>query len=424
MSLIDKTTIKLYAGNGGDGIISWRREAHHANGGPWGGDGGNGGDIIVVGDHNENDLQKLKYIKSIHAENGENGGTKLCHGSNGSDTIIRVPLGTVITNIDTGEKICDIIENGQQETICYGGKGGHGNAYFKSSYNKAPNLFEKGEIGEKVNAFFELKYVADVGIIGYPNAGKSTLINSISNTKAKVANYQFTTLNPILGVVKKGDESLTFADIPGLIEGASTGVGLGHDFLKHIERCKVLIHLVSASDEDNEDVVNAYETISNELKKYDSSILDKKIFISISKNEFDTDNKKRLTLSKYIGENIYTISSSNNNFGTLIDDVFNYYKDYKKSKEISINENAYKEIKLKKEIDDILEIKKIDENIWSIKSNKIRYWINRIPHTTDENIIRFNQKINIEDIQEKLIKEGAKKGDIFILDDELEYIID
>ncbi len=424
MSFIDKTTIKLYAGNGGDGIISWRREAHHANGGPWGGDGGNGGDIIVIGDHNENDLQKLKYVKSIYADNGENGGTKLCHGANGKDTIIRVPLGTVITNIDTGEKICDIIENNQQVTICYGGKGGHGNAYFKSSFNKAPNLFEKGEIGERVNAFFELKYVADIGIIGYPNAGKSTLINSISNSKAKVANYQFTTLNPILGVVKRGDRSLTFADIPGLIEGASLGVGLGHDFLKHIERCKVLIHLVSSLEDDNENIINAYETINSELKKYDSNILDKKIFVAISKNEFDFDNKKQIELSNHLQDKVYSISSLNKNFDSLIDDIFKYYDEYKNKIDVPVDENSYKEIKLKKEIDDTLIIDKIEDGMWSINSRKISYWINRIPHTTDENIIRFNQKVNIEEIQEKLIKEGAKKGDIFVLNDELEYVID
>ncbi len=425
MNFLDKTTIELSAGNGGDGIVSWRREAHHANGGPWGGDGGKGGNIIIVGDHNENNLFKLKYIKKVNAENGENGGTKLCHGKNGEDEIIRVPLGTVIYDSKTNERICDITESGQEFIICYGGVGGHGNAHFKSSFNKAPNLFERGEKGERKKVILELKYIADVGIIGFPNAGKSTFINTISNANAKTANYQFTTLNPILGTVKKGNRTLIFADIPGLIEGASDGIGLGFDFLKHIERCKIIIHLVSASDEDNLDVIEAYKTIKNELKKYDDQILNKKMFIVLSKYEFDEDGKKIKELESIVNNKVYKISSFLEDTEELMNAVFEYYEEYCKMKDAEMESgiSSYKVIKKVKEDEDVIIYEQLDENLWKVSSKKIDYWANRIPLTTDDNMVRFNQKIEVDKIQEELIKRGAKHGDTFLLGEEIEYEI-
>ena len=183
MQFVDKCIIEFKAGDGGNGIVSWRKEAHYPEGGPWGGDGGNGGDIIIVGDHNQNSLFHLRYNKKISAQNGENGGSKLCHGANGENVYVKVPIGTVIKNEETGEVIVDILQEKQTFVICKGGKGGHGNAFFKSSYNKAPKLFENGDKGEYVKAKLELKYIADVGMVGFPNAGKSTFISKISNAK-------------------------------------------------------------------------------------------------------------------------------------------------------------------------------------------------------------------------------------------------
>ena len=427
MNFLDKTTIELIAGNGGDGIISWRREAHHANGGPWGGDGGNGGNIVIIGDHNEDDLFKLKNIKEIKAQDGQKGGTKLCHGANGEDYTIRVPLGTIIYDYHTGDIICDIIESNQEYIICYGGKGGHGNAHFKSSYNKAPNLFEKGEKGQRKKVILEMKYIADVGIIGYPNAGKSTLINTISNTKAKTANYQFTTLNPILGTIKdENNKSIVFADIPGLIEGASEGIGLGFDFLKHIERCHILIHLISCNDDDNVNIIDAYNNINSELKKYDESILNKKIFIALSKSEFDIDNSKYVELKNYLkDQKIYRISSFENKLDNLINDVIQEYHILLEQKEKLANDssNVYKVIKEEKQQEDIIEYIKLDDNKWKVTSNKIEYWINRIPLTTDENVVRFNQKIELDKIQDELIKKGAQIGDTLLIGEDIEYEI-
>ncbi len=425
MNFLDKTTIELVAGNGGDGIVSWRREAHHANGGPWGGDGGKGGNIVILGDHNENNLFKLKYIKKVNAENGETGGTKLCHGKNGEDSIIKVPLGTVIYDAKTGKRICDITESGQEFIICYGGTGGHGNAHFKSSFNKAPNLFERGEKGEQRKVILELKYIADVGIIGFPNAGKSTFINTISNANAKTANYQFTTLNPILGTVQRDERTLVFADIPGLIEGASKGVGLGFDFLKHIERCKIIVHLISASDEDNLDVVQAYQTINTELRKYDDQILDKKIFVCLSKYEFDEDGSKLKALESFTKEKVYRISSFLEDTKALMNAIFNYYDEYCKQKDAELEQglSSYKIIKKNIEEEDVITYEQLDEHLWRVSSRKIEYWANRIPLTTDDNMVRFNQKIEVEKIQEELIKRGAKPGDTFLLGEEIEYEI-
>lgn len=242
MQFVDECVLTLKAGNGGNGVVSWRREAHYPEGGPWGGDGGNGGSIILIGDHNINTLFDLRNKKNIFAQNGENGQTKMATGRNGQDYLIKVPLGTSVYDFDTNELITDILKSGQTYEICKGGKGGRGNAFFKSSFNKAPTLFENGDIGEERKVFLKLKYVADVGIIGFPNAGKSSLVTALTNARPRIANYQFTTLVPILGTTKINDKDIVFADIPGLIEGASEGKGLGHDFLKHIERCQILIH--------------------------------------------------------------------------------------------------------------------------------------------------------------------------------------
>lgn len=226
MPFVDKCRLLIKAGDGGDGIVSWRREAHVPLGGPAGGNGGNGGNIYFIGDHNETSLETLNYYKKIIAKNGENGGIKNMYGANAEDLIVKVPLGTVVINDDTNKIIADITLENQKYLIASGGLGGHGNAHFKSGFNKAPTLYEKGELGETFNARLELKELADVGLIGLPNAGKSTLISKLTNATPKIANYQFTTLVPILGSFDYNDQKIIIADIPGLIEDASEGVGL------------------------------------------------------------------------------------------------------------------------------------------------------------------------------------------------------
>ena len=419
--LIDKCVLYLKAGDGGNGIISWRKEAHYPEGGPFGGDGGKGGDIYIIGDHNLNSLMDLRYKKKIEAKNGENGQTKLCHGKSSDDVYIKVPVGTVITNNDTNKVIVDILESGQKYLICKGGNGGKGNFYFKSARNRVPNMCENGDLGESLNARFELKYIADVGLLGLPNAGKSTLVNSLSNTKLKTANYAFTTLSPSLGVVNYDDERLVFADIPGIIENASNGSGLGLDFLKHIERCHFLIHLISVASFDTEDPYADFVTIVNELKQYNKTILKKKIYIVLNKID-DPDCQKNIEkfTKKFNKENkktkIYMISGLlNQDTNDLLNDIFTYYKKYKDKWEQEIQEkiNSYSLVKVEKEAEDIVQYEKNEDGIWTVTSKRIRYWHHKIPFNTHDNIVRFMQKIKMDEIEIHLKELGAKTGDTF-----------
>lgn len=427
MQFVDKCVIELKAGNGGNGIVSWRRETHYPEGGPWGGDGGKGGDIYIVGDHNLNTLFDFRYIKKINAENGENGGTKLCHGANGKDVYVKVPVGTIIKNTKDNSTIVDILKTGQQFKICRGGNGGHGNAFFKSSYNKAPTLFENGDLGEYLKVELELKYIADVGLVGFPNAGKSTFINQISNARSKIGSYKFTTLTPVLGSVSYQNENLVFADIPGIIEGASEGVGLGFEFLKHIERCHFLIHMISLDEMDNEDVIEAYNVINNELSKYKDELLSKKIYLVANKSDTESANKNYQILKKHLkNKNIYLISALNKeNIDLLIKDIFDEYSKYKEKWENDKenNINSYKLIKVEKEPDGEIQIEQLEDNLWKVDSRRIQYWYNKIPQTTDDNLVRFNQKIKLDEIELKLKEMGAKKGDTFIIVD-TEYVVD
>lgn len=423
--LIDNCKLTLKAGNGGNGIIAWRKEAHYPEGGPWGGDGGKGGDIYIIGDHNLNSLIDLRYKKRIEAENGENGKTKLCHGKSADDVYIKVPVGTVITDQQTNETIVDILESGQKFLICKGGNGGHGNFYFKSARNRVPNMCENGELGEIKNINLELKYIADVGLLGLPNAGKSTLVNSLSNTNLKTANYPFTTINPSLGVVEYMDERLIFADIPGIIENASQGSGLGLDFLKHIERCHFLIHLISVSPEDTNDPYNDYLTIIDELKQYNKTILKKKIYIVLNKiDESNSQENIQKFLDQYNKKNktkIYLISGFfKQNTNQLLDDIFKNYKKYKDiwQQEIIDKINSYSIVKVERQQEDIVQYIKDEDDIFNVSSKRIMYWYNKIPLTTQDNIVRFMQKINMDEIEQTLKEKGAKTGDTFRIGDD------
>lgn len=277
---VDKVVVKIRAGKGGNGKLSFRHEKFVARGGPDGGDGGDGGDIIVLASENENTLANFRYKKEISAELGHSGDKRKKHGRNGKDLVVKLPVGTVLAN-DRGHVIADLIKNGQQEIIAKGGKGGFGNAHFTSSTRQAPRVAELGEPGEEFEATLELKMIADVGLVGLPNAGKSTLLARVSNAHPEIANYPFTTLKPNLGVADiDKTSSILIADIPGLIEGASEGKGLGDDFLRHIERTKLLIHLIDAYEDNIEQV---YKTIQEELKNYQVDLSKKPQIIAINK---------------------------------------------------------------------------------------------------------------------------------------------
>jgi len=282
MSFIDKVTVTAIAGNGGDGKLSFRRERFIDKGGPNGGDGGNGGDIVLLASTSQNTLAAFRYQKEVKAESGKPGGRSRKHGRSGPDLLVAVPVGTVATD-EHGNILADLIHDGQKAIVAKGGRGGFGNAHFVSSKRQAPNFAEKGDPGEKLDLHLELKMIADVGLVGLPNAGKSTLLATISNARPEIADYPFTTLTPNLGVVDiDRDSSILFADIPGLIEGAAEGKGLGHDFLRHIERTAVILHLVDAYIEN---VAEVYQTIRAELEAYQPELIKRPEIVAVTKVE-------------------------------------------------------------------------------------------------------------------------------------------
>ncbi|ACO04185.1 MAG TPA: GTPase ObgE [Persephonella sp.] len=276
MRFIDKAKIHVKAGDGGNGCVAFRREKYVRMGGPSGGNGGKGGDVIIMADKSLKTLMDFRYKKHFKAENGQHGSGNNRHGRNGKDLIIKVPVGTVVKDAETGEILADLIYDGQKVVVAKGGRGGRGNAAFKTSTNQAPDYAEEGQPGEERWIELELKLIADIGIIGFPNAGKSTLISVLSKAKPKIADYPFTTLTPVLGVLQLDyGKSVVIADIPGLIEGASKGAGLGHEFLRHIERTKALIHMIDISDQRERDPIEAFEIINKELEKYSPELVKK-----------------------------------------------------------------------------------------------------------------------------------------------------
>lgn len=277
---VDKVTVQVKAGDGGDGRMNFRHEKFIDKGGPDGGDGGRGGDIIFIGDQNVNTLSAFRFKHELEATNGQPGDMRRKHGRNGADLLVRVPVGTQV--FTDNELVADIVAVGQQNIIAQGGDGGFGNAHFKSSVRQAPKVAEVGEKGERYDLTLELKLLADVGLVGFPNAGKSTFLSVVSNAKPEIADYPFTTLTPNLGVAEVDDSSLLIADIPGLIEGAAEGKGLGDEFLRHVERTEVLIHLIDIYEED---VVKAYHTINKELATYSEALAQRPQLVVLTKIE-------------------------------------------------------------------------------------------------------------------------------------------
>ena len=285
MKFIDEATIKLFAGDGGNGVATFRREKYEPMGGPNGGDGGTGGSVFIEADRNINTLVDYRYTRSFRAQRGENGRGSDCYGAGGEDMILRVPVGTVISDKASGQLLVDLADHGQRAMLAKGGKGGLGNIHFKSSLNRSPRQCTKGEPGEEIELYLELKVLADVGLLGMPNAGKSTFIRSVSAAKPKVADYPFTTLHPNLGVVRVDtNRSFVMADIPGLIEGAAEGAGLGHQFLRHLARTRLLLHIVDLAPFDEMvDPVAEAKAIVEELRKYDEELYNKPRWLILNK---------------------------------------------------------------------------------------------------------------------------------------------
>ena len=300
---IDEAKITIKAGDGGHGCIAFRREKFVPRGGPSGGDGGNGGNIYLIADPHENTLLKFRFNHTFRAPRGRHGEGSNKHGKNGADLEITVPVGTVVYDYETGEKLHDFIQPKESALIAQGGRGGHGNAHFASSVNRAPHKAQDGLLGEEKTLRLELKLLADVGLVGYPNVGKSTLISRISAARPKIADYPFTTLEPQLGVVSvDNDKTFVVADIPGLIEGAHLGHGLGIQFLKHIERTRLLLHMVDVSVANERDPVEEFKAIDSELSEYNSDLAKKKQIVVAAKMDV-ADSKKVQKLQRWCKKN-------------------------------------------------------------------------------------------------------------------------
>ena len=422
---VDEVNIKVVAGSGGDGCTAFRREKYVELGGPFGGNGGRGSDIIFKVDEGLRTLIDLRYNKIIKGNRGENGEGKNKNGKSAKDIIIKVPPGTVVRDNDTNLLICDLKKHGEEFIVAKGGRGGRGNTAFKTQSNPAPNFSEKGEPGEERYLKVELKLLADVGLVGLPSVGKSTILSKISRSKPKIAAYHFTTLNPNLGVVKTKDgRSFTVADLPGLIKGASLGEGLGDKFLKHIERTRVIAHVIDMGGSEARDPYQDYQIILKELKEFDPKLLKKKQLIIANKMDLEKA-KENLENFKAKVKNIpiFEISALTIN-DEGFDKVLTYLADLLDTINVTPLENDedyedYILYKYKKE--EPFEIVKENE-IFVIKGKEIEKLFRMTKFNSDEAVLRFAKKLSRMGVDEKLESLGAKQGDIVkILDFEFEY---
>lgn len=419
---IDEVVIKVEAGNGGDGCLAFRREKYVAMGGPFGGNGGHGSNIIFKVDEGLHTLIDLRYMKTIKGKKGENGRGKNQNGAAADDVIIKVPQGTIVTDLGTGFIIADLKEKDDEVVVAYGGRGGRGNTAFKTQSNPAPNFAENGEPGEVKELKVELKLLADVGLVGMPSVGKSTIISCVSKAKPKIAAYHFTTLNPNLGVARTKDgRSFVIADLPGLIEGASLGEGLGDRFLKHIERTRVIAHVIDMSAFEGRDPYLDYVTINKELENFNKDILKKPEIIIANKMDLPSAKENLEKFKEKIGDKkIFEVSAMTN---SGLEDVVTALADM--LDEIPVTA-LYEDDKFESHVlykfkkDEPYTITKEDD-CWVIRGDEIEK-IFKMTKFTDEGLARFSKKIRKMGVDDKLIELGAEPGDkVRILDFFFEY---
>ena len=422
----DRAKIFIKSGKGGDGHVSFRRELFVAAGGPDGGDGGRGGDIIFEVDKGLNTLGEFRHVRKYVAESGEEGGKRLCHGKDGEDLVIRVPEGTIIRDDVSGKVIADMSGDRMREVVLKGGRGGKGNKNYATATMQVPKYAQPGQQAKELWVTLELKVIADVGLVGFPNVGKSTLLSMVSNAKPKIANYHFTTLNPNLGVVDlDGADGFVIADIPGLIEGASEGVGLGHEFLRHIERTKVIIHMVDAASSEGRDPIDDIHKINAELRAYNEELANRPQVIAANKTDLiycedGEDPIARLRAEfEPLGVKVFPISAATkkglkellyavrNILDTLPSEPIVYEKEY-------FPEDMYKP-------DEPIEVYKADEHAFVIEGPRVDRMLG-YTNLDDEKGFAFFQKFMKEQgIIDKLVELGIEEGDTVYLGDDLEF---
>lgn len=435
MAFVDYAKIELKAGHGGNGIVSFRREKFVPNGGPFGGNGGHGGNIVFQVDEGLRTLMDFRYNRHFKAKPGQNGMTKGKTGRSADDLIIKVPMGTLIKDAESNEILADLTKPNEKVIIAKGGRGGCGNMAFATPKNSAPEIAENGEPGEEKTVILELKLLADVGLVGYPSVGKSTLLSVVSNAKPKIADYHFTTIDPNIGVVKVNDtDSFVMADLPGLIDGASQGIGLGFKFLKHIERTKLIVHLVSMDrTDDDRDPIEKFKAINQELSTYDNKLLKlpqivvaTKMDITGAKDEFltfkrDLENVKIVNVKDVLSISSVThqgidelLNKINQTLKTLSQRVM------KTNDEEKIVNYNYDD---QKSEDNSFKITRLDGHLWQVSGYKVEKLLKMTNTQYEQSLLRFARQLKSMGIDEALAQAGAQDGDtVQILDFTFEYM--
>ena len=421
---VDKVRIHVKGGNGGNGAVSFFRAKYVTNGGPDGGDGGKGGDIIFIADEGMNTLLDFRYKRMFKAQPGQDGGKRNCFGADGEDVIIKVPVGTIIREANSNKIMADMTENGQKKVLIKGGKGGKGNQHFATPTRQAPRYAERGRTSKEYDLILELKLIADVGLIGFPNVGKSTLLSMVTNANPKIANYHFTTLSPNLGVVRsRWGEDFVMADIPGLIEGASEGIGLGHEFLRHVERTKVFIHVVDGSGLEGDPIEN-YEKIQNELVKYKEDLANRPSVIAVNKMDIPEAQENFENIkAKYepMGIKVFPISAI---IHEGVDQVLYAVADALETapkfdmEEVEENTVVYNY----EEEEAPFVVHNLGNGQWTITGKKIERLVSMTSLVSDDAIKRLSIKMRNMGIDEALRNAGCQDGDVVsILDFEFEF---
>lgn len=420
---VDVAKIYIKAGNGGNGSTHFLRDAHHIAGGPDGGNGGRGGHIYFIADESMNNLVDFYYKKKYFAQDGEKGGGKNCNGKIGEDLIIKVPRGTVIKDVATGKIVADIIDTQTPVLVLKGGRGGRGNAFFATSTRQTPNFSETGEIVKDYKVTLELKVIADVGLVGLPNVGKSTILTGVSNATPKIANYHFTTLNPNLGVVKYYEHSFIVADIPGLIEGASEGAGLGIEFLRHIERTRMLVHVIDISGSEGTDPYESFVKINEELGKYSELLLEKKQVIALNKCDLLEDDSKVEEFKNKVGKNypIVKISAATTQgLDELIKVIYDTLKDIpipepiQADEDFELDKRDYTSINVTRDID----------GSFVVSGGKIDELIRGIVLSDTQSFAYFQKRLKNDGVIDMLKEKGAKEGDTIKIKDIIFEMVD
>lgn len=426
MKFIDKVKIYVEAGKGGDGVVAFRREAHVPKGGPAGGDGGRGGSVIFEATTSLTTLLDLRYNREYRAASGQNGMPKKCHGSDAQDRIIKVPVGTVIYREDNGKILADLTMDKQRATIAKSGRGGRGNARFATSRNPAPMICERGEPGEKFDVICELKLLADVGLVGFPSVGKSTLLSVVSRAKPEIADYHFTTIVPNLGVVQAKDgRSFVMADLPGLIEGASQGKGLGHQFLRHIERCRVIVHVIDMGSVDGRDPYQDYLTINSELEQYQYRLLERQQIVVANKMDEECAEENLRIFQEKVGPDVKVFPVTtliHEGLDAVLYATADALDNAESFEQVDESENTVL-YTMEDQDEKPFEIHNEGNGVWNITGNKIERLISMTSLVSDDSVKRLAIKMRNMGIDDALRIAGAQDGDLVrILEFEFEFM--